>query len=221
MSAQTHKDSDSDEVPAPPWDRQPSEGPKHFQAFCVYRDLPTRDRSLSRTAKTLGCSKSLVERWSSKYSWPRRAAAYDDYLDQQQRQANEKLLLQIDKLQLQLMRGMAGTVLDRVFGFDGNGDPARAVEALDPNQLMARDIPAWARELTRMISTRPEFQRRKAERLAQMMTISQGTYENTICDVIDVAFSHIPADARSTAAETLTAYLNGNLDMNRFRKPRP
>jgi hypothetical protein len=116
---------------------------------------------------------------------------------------------------------MYRNLLDRLIGFDGDGDPAQAVAALDPNQLSPANVAAWARELTQMANTRPEQQRRKAERLAKLTTISEGDYQNTINDVIDVTFSFIPADRRSFAAETLRAYLDGDLDMNKFRKPRP
>lgn len=63
-----------------PWERQPKEGPKPYEAFCVYRDLGTQ-RSLSQVAQKLQKSVTLMGRWSRTHNWVERAAAWDDEQD--------------------------------------------------------------------------------------------------------------------------------------------
>lgn len=74
-----------------PWDRQEGETPKAYTAFCAYRDMGT-ERSLEKYARTLGGKwqetgriPSHVGAWSSRYSWPARAAAWDEHLDRERR----------------------------------------------------------------------------------------------------------------------------------------
>lgn len=64
------------------WERQPEETPKAYEAFCAYRDMGS-DRTLAKVGEQLGKSDALMERWSAKYDWVRRAAAWDDELDRQ------------------------------------------------------------------------------------------------------------------------------------------
>lgn len=70
------------EVEALPWERQPDEGPKPFEAFAIYRDMGN-ERSIAKVAKKLGKSEALLHRWSSKFDWVTRAAAWDDELARQ------------------------------------------------------------------------------------------------------------------------------------------
>lgn len=70
-----------------PWDRQEGETPKAYAAFCAYRDLGT-GRSIQKlrenSEKTQGYERHLLS-WSSRYSWPARAAAWDEHLDRERR----------------------------------------------------------------------------------------------------------------------------------------
>lgn len=59
-----------------PWERQEGESAKAFEAFTIYAGLGA-DRSLRAVAQQLGKSKTLMDRWSSTYSWVVRAAEYD------------------------------------------------------------------------------------------------------------------------------------------------
>src|SRR3954454_20560552 len=52
----------------------------NFQAFEHYISLPAGERSLKRTAQDLNKSEKLMERWSSKFDWRRRALAWDQHL---------------------------------------------------------------------------------------------------------------------------------------------
>ena len=68
------------EVAALPWERQPNEGPKPYEAFTIYRDLG-KERTLPKVAEKLGKSLGLTSRWSSAYNWVERVAAWDDEAD--------------------------------------------------------------------------------------------------------------------------------------------
>jgi len=61
---------------AQPWERQPAEGNKAFQAFELYRSMG-HERSLSKVGRELGKSTQLLSRWSSRHEWQKRVAAWD------------------------------------------------------------------------------------------------------------------------------------------------
>ncbi len=67
-------------VAVEPWERQPGEGAKPFEAFCLYRDMGT-DRSHTKVAEKLGKSTGLISRWSAAYKWSERCRAYDRNLE--------------------------------------------------------------------------------------------------------------------------------------------
>jgi len=62
-----------------PWERQDGESVQAFARFLVYRDTEPTDRSLRKVEETCGISGTLVSRWSKKWSWVKRAVAYDSW----------------------------------------------------------------------------------------------------------------------------------------------
>jgi len=82
------------------YDRQPNDTDKSWLAFCKYRDMG-RDRSLEKVRQEYGLrSVRKLELWSSKYSWVRRCAAFDDDEMQTESIALSKLRLE-HRLQLE------------------------------------------------------------------------------------------------------------------------
>lgn len=81
-----------------PWERQQNEDGRAFAAFCYYRDKPKRKLShvireyfgeefqrYAHLAENPVARK--VARWARKYHWDLRVQAWDDFQDQQKRQA--------------------------------------------------------------------------------------------------------------------------------------
>lgn len=59
-----------------PWDRQPGETSKAYEAFCIYRDMGA-ERTVRGVAEHLNKSQQLINGWSGKNEWVVRAAAFD------------------------------------------------------------------------------------------------------------------------------------------------
>lgn len=75
-----------------PWERQSKESNQAYEAARLYFEKRI-DRSLSSVGKRLGKSQDLMERWSSRWSWVDRAAAYDAHMDQIEQDARESALV--------------------------------------------------------------------------------------------------------------------------------
>ncbi len=78
------------------WERLPNESSKAYQAFCIYRDLGVM-RSIRKVAQNRGKPKSItwLNNWSVKYNWVERVKAYDDYMEQEKRKAQEQAILEM------------------------------------------------------------------------------------------------------------------------------
>jgi hypothetical protein len=62
-----------------PWERQPNESAKAFQAFDLYLQRGT-ERSIRKVAAELNKSVALCARWSRRHGWVERAREYDVFL---------------------------------------------------------------------------------------------------------------------------------------------
>ena len=69
-----------------PWERQPNESERAFEAFTVYRDMGA-ERSYAKSGKKLGKSKTIIERWGRVYRWAERIEAWTDEQDRLTREA--------------------------------------------------------------------------------------------------------------------------------------
>lgn len=108
------------------WERQEGETTKAYAAFCVYRDLGS-DRSLSKAAESLGKSKPMMEQWSSKYDWVKRAEAWDDEQDRIARKKNTEEIVRMRKRHAKI----AQAALEKV---------SAALEYIDPENISNSDI---------------------------------------------------------------------------------
>ena len=78
----------------PVWERTAGESAKAHEAARVYFEMRA-SRSLAAVSRRLGKHASQIERWSKTYDWVSRAAAFDRYLDAEERKqfAREELAL--------------------------------------------------------------------------------------------------------------------------------
>lgn len=72
-----------------PWERQPEETTKAFEAFCIYRDMG-QERSAAKVAEKLSKSEQLMKRWSYTHGWVERAAKWDDEQDRIERETAQR-----------------------------------------------------------------------------------------------------------------------------------
>lgn len=70
------------------FEQQPRESAKAFAAFSLYLSLGS-ERSLAEVSKRLRKSVTMLGRWSSKFDWPARVAAYGAHLAIVEREAIE------------------------------------------------------------------------------------------------------------------------------------
>jgi glycine/D-amino acid oxidase-like deaminating enzyme len=73
----------------PKWEKHPDETFQAFKAFSIYRDMGL-SRSLPKVAAKTLKSLSLMKRWSLRWSWVERAAAWDAELDRISVEAQKK-----------------------------------------------------------------------------------------------------------------------------------
>lgn len=77
-----------------PWDCQPGETSKAYQAFVTYRDLGP-SRTVQRVANDLQKSYSVVHGWSQKWAWYERIAAWDSMPGQKMAEAYDEMAQRI------------------------------------------------------------------------------------------------------------------------------
>jgi hypothetical protein len=76
------------------WERQPGDSARSFEAFRIYANLPTSERSLARAAEIVGKSHQQLLVWSSRDDWVFRTKAWDR---EQQRVADAARLEAIER----------------------------------------------------------------------------------------------------------------------------
>jgi hypothetical protein len=73
------------------FEQQPKESDKAFAAFSLYLSQGP-ERSLAKTAEKLGRSKVMMEKWSRRFEWPARVAAYNAHMALVEREAAEAMV---------------------------------------------------------------------------------------------------------------------------------
>lgn len=81
-------------VPPKPWERQPAETSKAYEAFCIYRDMGAK-RSVQGTATALAKSVQVIKVWSSKFDWVARTVAWDSLPIRAEAEAYEDMAARI------------------------------------------------------------------------------------------------------------------------------
>lgn len=118
-----------------PWERWPDETDTAYHRFSLYLNLGA-DRTQRAVRERLGKSKVYehqLQKWSSKYSWVDRAAAYDEHLVLKSLKNKEEIL---DKGKSRLL-GMMDKALDEMEG----------VLDLDHNDVIDEDVEGGQKKL--------------------------------------------------------------------------
>lgn len=128
-----------DHIANDPWERQDSETPAAFSAFAAYRDMGPA-RSITKVARQLDKSRTLIGRWSRSHAWVLRAQAFDREQDRifaaEQRQARKETARRHAKL----AQAFLGKAIARL-------------QTLDPRELTPG-------ELLRYFATAADIERR-------------------------------------------------------------
>lgn len=99
-----------------PWERQPEETAKAFQAFCAYRDMGP-ERSLNKLVQKLHKNRTTLGEWSGRYDWVSRCAAWDAEQDRIARQEQIKAIKAMRNRHAGMAKAMivkAGRALNRI-----------------------------------------------------------------------------------------------------------
>lgn len=113
-----------------PWERQPDETTKPFEAFCAYRDMG-RGRSLRAVAEKLGKSEQLMSRWSAKNKWVERASQWDDEQERIEREIAQKEQAKAIREMRKRHADIANAMLLKA---------AKALKAIPDDEVRAGDI---------------------------------------------------------------------------------
>lgn len=120
-------------APTAPWDRQPKEGDQAWIAFCAYRDMGP-GRSIAKTATGLGKPKSLLEGWSSRHGWVRRAVAHDQH-QEATAAADARAATRSARTAVLDQQSVAARAL--------LAKGLQALQGVDPTMIEPKDIPRW------------------------------------------------------------------------------
>jgi hypothetical protein len=150
-----------------PTERQPSESSPAYEAFRTYLLLGPR-RSTASVARELGKSKTLMDRWCSRWSWVVRVREFESEVAKAQDAEHLDALQARAKRQAEVarMHGEASVVVAReVLRRYGDPEDARVeLEKLSAQELLVLEG-TLARAHSRVVVT---------ERLALGMTTTQG-----------------------------------------------
>nr|WP_236076026.1 hypothetical protein [Streptomyces coffeae] len=100
-----------------PWERQSGESPQAFEAFAAYRHLGAA-RSVTKVARGLGKSTTLLFQWSRQYAWVMRATVYDREQDRVFLAEQQQARRDIARRHAKLAQAFLGKALARLQALD-------------------------------------------------------------------------------------------------------
>jgi len=153
-----------------PWERQPKEGEKPFEAFVIYRDMGEK-RTLKEVAEELHKSYTLIRRWKETWNWEDRVREYDNEL---QKQAHKQAVKKA--------RGMADRHIDMALKMQLKA--LAALEKLNPESIDPKNLIALIREATRL----ERENREDVVRLTEPVQESTGPGSGSLADLISAAW---------------------------------
>lgn len=135
-----------------PTERQPKETAPAYEAFRCYLEQGTT-RSTAAVARALGKSKTLTDRWCSRWSWVERVRAFDSQAGQVADQATLDVLAVRAKRQAEIaqLHGEVTALVAREVVRRTQSDP-KWLEKLDSDELLRVEA-AMARAHNRVVVT--------------------------------------------------------------------
>ncbi len=119
-------------TPTPkPWERQPNETPRAFDAFTKYRDLEPYDRSAAKVADMIGKSASNIEQLCTRNNWVERVAEWDNEQDRIKREAAQKEQVMAIKKMRELHTKVAEKMINKA---------NEALDQISPDEIKPSDI---------------------------------------------------------------------------------
>lgn len=119
-----------------PWERQPGESEKAFEAFKIYRDMGLK-RSNQAVCDELSKSRQLITRWKSNYNWDERARAYDNEIDKQAHQEAVKNLKDMTNRHIKISIQLQKKAME-------------AMAILKPEEMTPKDIKEFVKMATEL-----------------------------------------------------------------------
>ena len=108
-----------------PWDKRDDETARNYEAFCVYRDLGP-GRTLSVCATKIS-SYSYIKKWSTRFDWVDRCAAWDAHLQKIRDEEKEEAVREAE----QLISSELKDITRRAIKEAKNGSPQMLKDLLD------------------------------------------------------------------------------------------
>lgn len=114
---------------AAPWERQPKETAKAFEAFFLYLHMGA-ERGIRAVAQKLGKSVTLISRWSSDWDWVERTRAWDNDLAQKAKKRAEKDIEEMQKRHISISMHLQSKAIKALGNMSTESITARDVAAL-------------------------------------------------------------------------------------------
>ena len=165
-------------IDSKPWERVNGETTKAYEAFCLYIGMGP-ERSIRKVAEQLHKSSTLIGRWSRTYDWVRRAADYDEHLQEEKFKETRKKTRKMADRHISMALQMQEVALKRLKG-------------LDPEEIDVKNLITLIRESTKLErENREDVERRENPRKEESMETG-----NTLADVITDAWERRKADGK-------------------------
>jgi hypothetical protein len=183
-----------------PWERQPGEPDKAWQAFQIYRDMPPGLRSISATAKTLGKGSRGVYDMAERAKrdgrdWHSRVEAFDRENDRRERAELEEERRRANARHRQAASGAHGLAMRRLFG-------DREHDGLDPFTL---DVDAAIALLREGFKQERVTLGMATDLLGQTGQVSAREVSSILDAMVAAAFQLLPEDQHDLYLETVRA----------------
>lgn len=159
-----------------PWERQKGESAKAFEAFRVYLDMGGT-RSVSRVAQELTKSGSLLRRWSVRWSWQDRLAAWDSELSRRALDAESEARREMAQRHARFDQLVLSKLAQRLVG-----DPANGIAPLDVNTI------SWA-ELRGLMESSQKLERLARGESTENVDVRQSARDEVLRLAVDQGLS--------------------------------